>query len=97
MTATANIATESTGRRMLVPNGALRFEPEKEDEAGGVQLGNEDFGLEREEERGDDRRRQPPDTSMSSRPTARSTRSRSSPGRATGATPWSPRASSSRA
>jgi HlyD family secretion protein len=51
MTATANIATESTGRRMLVPNGALRFEPEKEAEAGGVQLGNEDFGLEREEER----------------------------------------------
>jgi HlyD family secretion protein len=51
MTATANIATESTGRRMLVPNGALRFEPEKEDAAGGVQLGGEDFGLEREEER----------------------------------------------
>src|SRR5688572_17570242 len=51
MTATANIATSSTGRRMLVPNGALRFEPEKEDEAGGVQLGNEEFGLEREEER----------------------------------------------
>jgi HlyD family secretion protein len=51
MTATANIATDSTGRRMLVPNGALRFEPETEAAAGGVQLGNEDFGLEREEER----------------------------------------------
>jgi HlyD family secretion protein len=51
MTATANIATDSTGRRMLVPNGALRFEPEKEDAAGGVQLGNEEFGLEREEAR----------------------------------------------
>jgi HlyD family secretion protein len=51
MTATANIATNSTGKRMLVPNGALRFEPEKDDETGGVQLGNEDFGLEREEER----------------------------------------------
>jgi len=51
MTATASIATDSTGKRMLVPNGALRFEPEKEAEAGGVQLGNEDFGLEREEER----------------------------------------------
>lgn len=52
MTATANIATESTGRRMLVPNGALRFTPPKEDEAGGVQLNNgEQFGLEREEER----------------------------------------------
>jgi len=51
MTATADIATQSTGRRMLVPNGALRFEPEKEDQAGGVQLGNDDFGLEREKER----------------------------------------------
>ena len=52
MTATANIATESTGRRMLVPNGALRFAPPKEDDAGGVQLNNgEQFGLEREEER----------------------------------------------
>jgi HlyD family secretion protein len=51
MTATASIATESTGRRMLVPNGALRFEPEKKDETGGVDLGNEEFGLEREKER----------------------------------------------
>ena len=52
MTATANIATESTGTRMLVPNGALRFEPPEEDAAGGVQLNEgEDFGLEREEVR----------------------------------------------
>ncbi len=51
MTATANIATRSTGKRMLVPNGALRFEPEKEAQAGGVQLGGDDFGLEREKER----------------------------------------------
>ncbi len=51
MTATANIATASTGKRMLVPNGALRFQPEKETAAGGVQLGNDDFGLEREKER----------------------------------------------
>jgi HlyD family secretion protein len=51
MTATANIATDSTGKRMLVPNGALRFEPPKEDAAGGVQLGGEDFGLEREKAR----------------------------------------------
>ena len=36
---------------MLVPNGALRFEPPKEDATGGVDLGNEEFGLEREEER----------------------------------------------
>ena len=51
MTATANIATDSTGKRMLVPNGALRFEPEVEEETGGVQMGGEDFGLDREEER----------------------------------------------
>jgi HlyD family secretion protein len=51
MTATANIATQSTGRRMLVPNGALRFEPEEEQAAGGVQLGNDDFGLDRDKER----------------------------------------------
>ncbi|MBO9518877.1 MAG: efflux RND transporter periplasmic adaptor subunit [Porphyrobacter sp.] len=52
MTATANIATQQTGKRMLVPNGALRFEPPKEESAAGVQLNNgEDFGLEREEER----------------------------------------------
>ena len=41
----------STGPRMLVPNGALRFEPEKPEEAGGVQLGGEEFGLDKEEER----------------------------------------------
>ncbi len=51
MTATANIATQSTGRRMLVPNGALRFQPEKEQSAGGVQLGGDDFGLDRDKER----------------------------------------------
>ncbi|KRA84547.1 secretion protein HlyD [Altererythrobacter sp. Root672] len=52
MTATANIATQRTGNRMLVPNGALRFEPPKEETTGGVQLNNgEEFGLEREEER----------------------------------------------
>jgi HlyD family secretion protein len=50
MTATANIATQSTGRRMLVPNGALRFDPEDVPVAGG-QMFNEDFGLEREEAR----------------------------------------------
>jgi HlyD family secretion protein len=51
MTASANIATESTGRRMLVPNGALRFRPEEEESGGGVQLGGDNFGLEREEVR----------------------------------------------
>ncbi|WP_305097315.1 efflux RND transporter periplasmic adaptor subunit [Croceibacterium aestuarii] len=51
MTATANIATDSTGKRMLVPNGALRFEPPKKDSTGGVQLNNgNDFGLDREKE-----------------------------------------------
>jgi HlyD family secretion protein len=43
MTATATIATQSTGVRLLVPNGALRFDPdEKKDEGGGgleVQIG----------------------------------------------------------
>jgi HlyD family secretion protein len=51
MTATANIATQSTGRRMLVPNGALRFDPEELPTAGEGQMFNEDFGLEREEAR----------------------------------------------
>jgi HlyD family secretion protein len=52
MTATANVATESTGKRMLVPNGALRFEPPSEEQAAGVQVNDgENFGLDREEER----------------------------------------------
>ena len=49
MTATATIATQSTGVAMLVPNGALRFDPGEEDEAGSI-FGNQDFGLDREEE-----------------------------------------------
>lgn len=51
MTATANIATQSTGKRMLIPNGALRFDPEDLPNAGGGAMFNEDFGLEREEVR----------------------------------------------
>lgn len=53
MTATASIATESTAPQLVVPNGALRFQPPEEDEAGGVQIGpdGEQFGLEREEAR----------------------------------------------
>jgi HlyD family secretion protein len=51
MTATANIATDSTGKRMLVPNGALRFDPEDMPAAEEGAMFNEDFGLEREEER----------------------------------------------
>ncbi len=49
MTATANIATESTGEQMLVPNSALRFRPPALEEESGVQLNNgNDFGLDRE-------------------------------------------------
>ena len=51
MTATANIATSSTARQIAVPNGALRFEPPEDEEAGGINLGGDDFGLEREEAR----------------------------------------------
>jgi HlyD family secretion protein len=46
MTATATIATESTGTRLLVPNGALRFDPNEEKEVAGAF--DENFGLERE-------------------------------------------------
>jgi len=46
MTATATIATQSTGTRLLVPNGALRFDPEEEiEEASAL---NPQFGLDRE-------------------------------------------------
>ena len=51
MTATANIDTESTAEQLVVPNGALRFQPPDENQAGGVNLGGDDFGLEREEAR----------------------------------------------
>ena len=46
MTATATIATESTGTRLLVPNGALRFDPEEELDQGSALEPN--LGLERE-------------------------------------------------
>ena len=49
MTATATIATESTGVAMLVPNGALRFDPDEGgDEEGGI-FGPQEFGLEEED------------------------------------------------
>lgn len=51
MTATATIATQSTGTAMLVPNGALRFDPEEEEEEGGV-FGPQEFGLEQSDEAG---------------------------------------------
>lgn len=50
MTATANIATESTGVQMLVPNGALRFKPDQQKAAGGGAL-NPQIGLQQEEEK----------------------------------------------
>ncbi len=48
MTATATIATQSTGEKMLVPNAALRFDPEEEDDNGGL-FGEPDIGLNQEE------------------------------------------------
>ena len=49
MTATATIATRSTGLRLLVPNGALRFDPDEEEEGEGSVL-NPNFGLEEKEQ-----------------------------------------------
>lgn len=49
MTATATVATENTGVQMLVPNGALRFKPDIEEEEGGGPL-NVQVGLERGEQ-----------------------------------------------
>ena len=46
MTATATIATESTGTRLLVPNGALRFDPDKEADTASAFEPN--IGLERQ-------------------------------------------------
>lgn len=52
MTASASIETQRTARQLVVPNGALRFEPPEEEDSSGIQVRNEDnFGLEREEER----------------------------------------------
>lgn len=50
MTATATIATRSTGAQLLVPNSALRFDPEAKSDAGGGAL-NPAIGLERDEQR----------------------------------------------
>src|SRR5690606_22645793 len=46
MTVTATIATDSTGPALLVPNGALRFDPEEEQAAASALQPN--LGLERE-------------------------------------------------
>ncbi|QZH75028.1 MAG: efflux RND transporter periplasmic adaptor subunit [Erythrobacter sp.] len=49
MTATATVATQSTGTAMLVPNGALRFNPDEEEETGGI-FGPQEMGLEQNDE-----------------------------------------------
>ncbi len=49
MTATATIATTNTGNAMLVPNGAMRFDPNEEEEEGGI-FGPQQFGLEGEDD-----------------------------------------------
>ena len=53
MTATATVATASTGVSLLVPNTALRFDPDKKEDEGGSIMsgGGENFGLEEEEDR----------------------------------------------
>lgn len=51
MTATATIATQSTGKRLLVPNSALRFRPEDAEAEEGASVLNPDIGLERAEQR----------------------------------------------
>jgi HlyD family secretion protein len=45
MTATATIATQNTGKALLVPNAALRFRPDAEEDGGGSVL-NPQIGLE---------------------------------------------------
>lgn len=49
MTATATIATDSTGQVMLVPNAALRFRPDAQQEGGGGVF-NPQIGLEEQEQ-----------------------------------------------
>lgn len=49
MTATATIATQSTGKTLLVPNAALRFRPDTEEESGGGVF-QPQIGLEREKQ-----------------------------------------------
>lgn len=54
MTASASIQTQRTANQLVVPNGALRFQPPEEEDTGGMQVGGPEGqigGLEREEER----------------------------------------------
>lgn len=51
MTATATIATEDTPKGMVVPDGALRFQPpEKAKRANGIKVGRNNFGLKQEKQ-----------------------------------------------
>lgn len=49
MTAAATIATRSTGKRLLVPNSALRFQPDAEEKEAGSVL-DPDIGLQQKEQ-----------------------------------------------
>ena len=49
MTATATIATQSTGKQMLVPNSALRFQPDAPEKEAGSVL-NPEIGLQQNEQ-----------------------------------------------
>jgi len=49
MTGTATIATQSTDSALLVPNSALRYSPEKDEESGGLFGPGPDFGPEQAE------------------------------------------------
>ncbi|TAD74915.1 MAG: efflux RND transporter periplasmic adaptor subunit [Sphingomonadales bacterium] len=49
MTATATIATQNTGKALLVPNAALRFRPDAEEEGGGGVF-QPQIGLERDKQ-----------------------------------------------
>lgn len=51
MTATATIATRNTGTQLLVPNGALRFDPEAEEEDQGGGGLDPQIGLKREDQK----------------------------------------------
>lgn len=50
MTATATVATQSTGRRLVVPNGALRFDPDAK-EKDDVTVLNPSIGLDQRKQR----------------------------------------------
>jgi len=47
MTATATISTENTGKQLLVPNSALRFDPEETESEGGGNVLRPQIGLEK--------------------------------------------------